>query len=341
MSDVNVLDHTGFEAASMPAINPFLPYVEQRLRDWAWQTGLVTGDRGARRLAAMGLVKLATYVLPTSTRDDLVLMAQWFAFICLVDDGFDLSPAGQRPEAVRALMRRLLAVLTEDHAKPGPECPAGAALTDLWQRTARSAARSWRDRFIANYADFADASHEEACIREARTSLDFTTYLRLRSRTITLLPALDIAERLCGIDLTDEWRDHDLVGRLRLAVVDAIGWVNDIASAEGDLARGQDNLISVIVQEYGCSRSEAIDRASTMVEGQVRSFDRMEAELKALCAEPHVTPPHADEVLLYGSMLRTWLHGVLRWMAETSRFGEAHGRPTGVSREETPGNTTP
>ncbi|MBD0689013.1 hypothetical protein BG452_25525 [Streptomyces sp. CBMA123] len=53
----------------------------------------------------------------------------------------------------------------------------------------------WRARFVADYADFALASCQEADLRRAGNVLSLDAYLTLRRRTITLLPMADILER--------------------------------------------------------------------------------------------------------------------------------------------------
>ncbi|WP_157848826.1 terpene synthase family protein [Streptomyces ochraceiscleroticus] len=292
---------------------------EARLRSWARGIGLATTEEETARLAAAGLCRWASYVLPGHGVDDLALMGQWAAFVCAVDDVFDEVPMAQTGLSAVELMPQLLSVLTTCRPRTPSESPRAAAasppvvaaLADLWWRTAQSAPEAWRRRFIARYTEFAEASIEEAEARSSGTPLDLRTYLHIRHRSITMLPLFEVSERLCGIVLTDFWRNHKLVRTLRHAAVRAVSYGNDIASAEVERALGQDNIVSVISQEQHCDRSSAYEQAAAHLREQLRLVRATSAELGS-------GPAGA-----YAELMTNWVSGSLRWQSETRRFGSA------------------
>lgn len=135
--------------------NPSWDHAERQARDWAARVGLVTTDRDRRRLAKMGQGRMAGWLAPHADPGELALLAQWGAFIALVDDTYDRdSQAG--PAQVDDLMDRLVAVVTHSSVDHDTSIPAVRALVDLWSRSVAGAARGWAARFAEHYRRFAD-----------------------------------------------------------------------------------------------------------------------------------------------------------------------------------------
>ncbi|MFG2004911.1 terpene synthase family protein [Spirillospora sp. NPDC048911] len=256
----------------------------------------------------MRIERFAERALPEAGRADQVLIAQWTAFICLVDDELDVTPMGGRPEQVGSAMHRLVDVLEQD-GHDEVRSPAETALADLWRRTAPRMTGGLRDRFIAHYRDFVEATHEEALARASGTRLSLSRYLRQRHRSITAHPMLDLVESTYPVSLPDEWHSRSAVRALRDAAVDTVGWVNDLVSAGPELTRGQDNLLTVLARERGCSYAEARSTVVAMLGESRRKFDQAAAELSQ-------TPDGRR----YAASLCSYLDAVLSWLSETARF---------------------
>jgi hypothetical protein len=283
---------------------------------WARGFGLVTGAAEEDRLLAMRLGALATLVVPEADAAERDLTAQWAAFVCLVDDRFDHSGLGSRPQEARALFGRLLDVLTADGA-PGHRSGFEAALDDLWRRTSPRMPVRWRERFIADYRDFALATCAEAAGRRDRTRLALGDYLVLRRRTITALPMADIVESTAGAPWPDLPDGHARFTTVRQAVADVAGWTNDLVSAEGDLRTGQDNLVTVWAREHRCSLSAARLRVTAMRDNRLRTFSALAA---ALAAGDGVPGPQREPVRRYVEALESFVAATLHWLGVTGRF---------------------
>lgn len=236
---------------------------ERQVRYWVARHGLVGGEGEARRLARMGQGRMAGWLAPDAGPADVGLLAEWGAFIALVDDGFDRD--GQSPEQVRALLDQLLAVLGGMDGTEHP-VPAVRALTDLWRRTGISAFPGWGDRFTVLYRDFADATHTEAKLRASGERLGLDDYVSLRRRTITVLPVLAVIERsLPAVPALDGLRD---------ATADIIAWTNDLRSAPRELEEGTDNLVTVLARHHRYSLAEAAAKARAMLSERMDEFDQ-------------------------------------------------------------------
>lgn len=197
----------------------------------------------------------------------MALTAQWAVFICWVDDMIDRRGMG----LVAGEVEEFTAPLREVLASGGGLMPAATAaphaavLRGLWERTTEGMSARWRERFTADYTDFLDATEEEVALRRNGVRLPLEPYVRLRRRTITLLPLLDVLERTGNAPLVECPQVSALLGELRQALADVAGWANDLASAADDAAAGQDNLVTVLARQDGCSLPAGRARAAGMV----------------------------------------------------------------------------
>jgi hypothetical protein len=282
---------------------------------WARDLRLVAGAFEEKRLVAMRLGEFAGLTVPGASACDLELTAQWAAFICLVDDRFDRSRVDVHPEEVASLFNRLLDVITGGGA-PGSGSGMEQALDDLWRRTAPRMSTPWRERFVADYRDFALATREEAAGRADRVRLGLSDYVLRRRRTITALPMADILECTADAPWPSLSGGEDLMRALRMAAADVAGWTNDLVSAEDDLREDRDNLVTLLSRERGCSRSSAREQVTTMRNDRVRDFHALAASLTAKVAPG----TERDGVRRYVTALGSFVAATLHWLGVTHRF---------------------
>ncbi|MFE7766148.1 terpene synthase family protein [Streptomyces sp. NPDC057438] len=296
-----------------------VPAGHEAVLRWARDTGLVTGEHEERRLARMRLTILASGALPGGDLADVVLTAQWAAFICCLDDHIDrrdLGMAARDLEQLTAPLRRVLASdadlreVTGRHAR---------VLADLFARTAAGMSAAWRRRLVQDYTDFLDATEQEVTIRQSATQLTTDAYVRLRRRTITVLPMLTVLERTGHAPLPEDLPpelEADLAA-LRRAGADIAGWVNDLASACDDATVGQDNLVTLIARGDGCDTSTARRRVSARITQRQKDFRITAGELRETCTLP---PDEAAELGAYVTQVERYVTASLTWMARTNRY---------------------
>ncbi len=283
----------------------------------------------------MGLDVLAERMVPTADEPDVALTAQWSAFICLVDDYFDRDLRGTPTSRAESVLQRLLGVLAGEEPQPdstGPE----VALADLWRRTAPRMSPRWRDRFIADYTDFSRATCEEAVHRERRHQLPLDSYVALRRRTITVLPMTDIVECTAAASLPDspELLEQRAEGArlwaFRCAAADVVGWTNDLASAEADRSQGQNNLLTVLERERGCSFAESRTEVVSMRDARLKDFRSLALKLsdgRGVPSSAHVS------VAAYTAAICDVVNASLYWLGRTGRFDAQWLPPHAVSSQ--------
>ncbi|KOV85943.1 hypothetical protein ADL01_07860 [Streptomyces sp. NRRL WC-3618] len=301
---------------------------------WARTVGLVVDEGEERRLAAMRLEVLAEGALPQARAQDVALTAQWAVFICLVDDLIDRRGLGLLPGEVEEFTAPLRAVLAADAGLPPTATSTHAVvLRGLWERTAEGMSALWKERFTADYTDFLDATEEESALRRHGVQLLFEPYVRLRRRTITLLPLLDVLERTGNAPLVECSQVSARLGELRQALADVAGWANDLASAADDAVIGQDNLVTVLARQDGCSLIVARARAAAMTAERRSDF---RAIATALRAGRGVPPERQGDVCRYVDLTQTFMAATLHWLAGTGRFTSDAGTPSPPGVSEPP-----
>ncbi|WP_314249796.1 terpene synthase family protein [Streptomyces kutzneri] len=291
------------------------PVAELLLR-WARHEGVVSDADGERRLAAMRLEVLAGGALPHSTAADVALTAQWAAFICWVDDEIDRRGMGTQAGDLEGFTAPLRRVLTAGGEPATPGRHAGV-LTQLLERTDPGQRGQWRKRFAAHYTDFLDATEEEVALRRAGTHLSPAAYVKLRRRTITVLPMLDVLERTGHTALVEDPGVDTELTDLRLAAADIAGWANDLASEADDQAVGQDNLVTVLARHNRSSADTARPRVAAMIQHRHTILTTTASSLRAVRGLPQ---DRREELRRYVDLVERFTAATLHWLAVTGRF---------------------
>ncbi|MGW0552043.1 terpene synthase family protein [Streptomyces altiplanensis] len=291
---------------------------------WAREAGLITDGPQERRFRAMRLEVLSCGALLRAGRADVVLMAQWAAFICWVDDRIDREGLRASPGE----LEHFIASLRQGLAPGAVISPAlashGAVLRLLWERTVVGTGMRWQERFRADYLDFLDATEQEVSLRRAGARLSLLQYLRLRRRTITVLPMLDIVERAGRTFLAEGPLVDGPLRRLRWAVADIAGWANDAASETDEAVRDQEGLVAVVARECACSTDRAREHVAVMIEQRHASF---RADVTAVRATSGLSREQLADLHRYVDLVETFMAATLHWLSCTGRFAPAPTPP--------------
>ena len=291
---------------------------------WAREAGLVPDVAQELRLRAMRLEVLACGALPQADRADVVLTAQWAAFICWVDDRIDREGLESNPGELEHFLSSLRQGLAPGTAPSGTLAPHAAVVRGLWERTAAGTGARWQERLRIDYLDFLDATEQEVSLRRAGTRLRLLHYLRLRRRTITLLPMLDIVERAGRTFLVEAPSVDEPLRQLRWAVADIAGWANDLASETDESARDQESLVAVVAREYGCSTVRARERVGNMIEQRRAGFRTIAAAVRTT---PDLQQDQLADLHRYVDLVERFLAATLHWLQCTGRFASGPAPP--------------
>ncbi|MFC4591589.1 terpene synthase family protein [Sphaerisporangium corydalis] len=181
-----------------PMVNEHVAAARRHLDAWVARHGLVGKVSARERFARADFGWFAAVTYPTADESGLCLIADWFAWLFLLDDRFRDIAVGREPARCRELAGEIAAVLAQDGARLTARRPGGPALVeslaDLWSRTAPHSTPEWRTRFSGHLADIGTAAFRPAY---ARTGDTIPAYARTgdtipaNDRTGDTIPAYD------------------------------------------------------------------------------------------------------------------------------------------------------
>ncbi len=313
-------------------VNPQAEHAREHLSDWARRVGLVRRESAVRRFEHADFGWFAAMVYPSADLRRLELMADWFAWLFLVDDQLDDGQAGRDLDRAAEMLCELREVLGSEPGAVDPAVRPGlsvaaASLAELWERTAADATPRWRRRF---------AGHLEECLRTAATweaanriqgiVPDEETYVRKRRHTGAIYVCMDFIDIVEDLDMPESlYRDPDFSAALD-AACDVVCWTNDVYSLEKERSLGEThNLVHVVQHHRGLTQEEALRQVRSMISAATGFF--VDTQDRLLAAHPE----HGAVLRPSLAGMRSWMRGNLDWSRQTKRYqapdGAAQERP--------------
>lgn len=303
--------HRVFDESMPPRCNPHADAAITHLDRWVADHGLITRAAARERFDRANFGWFAAITYPTANEPDLALVADWFAWLFLLDDQLDDGLLGKDSARTADLMRAMFDVLN------GSPAPDGAptivtSLADLWRRTAATASPAWRRRFVDHVVAGGLAACWEADNRARGVVPDIESYVVNRRHTGAIYVCMDLIEIVEHIDLPADVHDSRPFADALDAACDVVCWTNDLYSLDKETSLGEyHNLVTVSRHALGLTDAEALDWVAGRIAERVRDF---------LTAEPAAGHTGTDAYLVG---MRSWMRGNLDWSASTRRYRDA------------------
>ncbi|WP_037578003.1 terpene synthase family protein [Phaeacidiphilus oryzae] len=248
---------------------------------------------------------------PEADPDGLALAAALFVWFVALDDTHAETAAAADPAAYVRRIAGLLPVLGGGPAGPADD-PFGAALADLLARLRERAGPALRHRLAGDLRDTLTATVWEAHVLSDPESVPLAEYLTLRRYTVLAPAAATMAEVLAPDPAGERALESEPARRLREAVCDLAGWLNDLASYRRERRRAAEplSLPTVLRNARRCSLPEAFAEASRMCEERA-------AEARALIGE--LTADPAGPLAGYAARLGAVVHSYA-WHIAHARY---------------------
>jgi hypothetical protein len=291
--------------------NPHVAQARAHLVEWVGRTGLIRRESARRRFDRADFGWFASLVYPTANAARLELLADWFAWLFLVDDELDDGRVGRDATAALAALDDLLAVLGEGDADVA-DSAAVTALADLWRRTSPGTGATWRRRFTAHLAEcLRTAVTWEAGNRIHGTVPDVATYIDKRRHTGAIYVCMDLIEMAEGIEIAEDLYSTPEFTAALNAACDVVCWTNDVYSLEKERALGEvHNLVYLVARQDGLSLADATRTVSARINAETARYLDHETALLA----DHAESAH------YAAGMRSWMRGNLDWSSRTKRY---------------------
>jgi len=304
-----------FEA--IPAqCNPHVESARRHLDLWVVEHGLIERAAAKERFGKADFGWFAAVTYPTAGVEELALVADWFAWLFLLDDQLDDGLLGKDRGEVGNLMGAIFDVLNDRGADPaGPSIVT--ALADLWRRTVVHAGPSWRTRFIEHVVAGGMAAVWEADNRVCGTVPSEAEYIEKRRHTGAIYVCMDLIEIVEHIDIPSSVFDSDPFARTLRAACDVVCWTNDLYSLDKEISLGEfHNLVPVVQQSRGPDRAEAVEIVAGLITERLDDYLGDEPTLPA-------SSGGTAELAAYAAGMRSWMRGNLEWSASTRRYRDS------------------
>ncbi|GAA1948621.1 hypothetical protein GCM10009837_87590 [Streptomyces durmitorensis] len=302
-------------------VNPHADRARAHLAAWVHRTGLVNRESARKRFDQADFGWFAALVYPTASRRHLELMADWFAWLFLVDDQLDDGSAGRSPAQMEQMVGGMQVVLESPDfgvsLLSGPNVPpAVASLAELWQRTAVDAPAHWRRRFIRHLRDcLVTATVWEGGNRIRGTVPDEVTYIENRRHTGAIYVCMDLIDIVEGLDVPEGLYGSAEFTLALDAACNVVCWTNDVYSLDKERSLGEVHNIAYLAQHHrGLDREQALAEVCAATSTETERF--LTAERQLLSAHPQETGLLAP----YAAGMRTWIRGNLDWSRRTKRY---------------------
>lgn len=292
-------------------LNENVDLARAHLDGWVRDFSLVltANARDRFELADFGWFASCTY--PDANAPGLCLVADWFAWLFLLDDHLDDGTLGRDPSRVAVLLGQMNTVLTGASTQPDAP-PIVTALADLWSRTMPLSSCAWQKRFITHMAEGAAAAFWESNNRSRSAIPDEATYIAQRRHTGAIYVCLDLIEPVCGIDCPPSTYVSPVFQDALRSACDVVCWTNDIYSLAKEQSLGEyHNLVHIV----GHQRSLNLEDAAKHVIERIRiEIDRFIDAQERLAAEP------SSDIGSCLAGMRSWMRGNLDWSRQTKRY---------------------
>ncbi|GIE95445.1 terpene synthase family protein [Paractinoplanes rishiriensis] len=294
------------------AVNPHVSFAREHLASWVRNLGLVRETPALRRFDRADFAWFAAVVHPSADARRCALVAQWFAWLFLIDDQLDDGVFGTDLTAGRKMRQEMSAVLRGAE----PDSPALVALADLWTRTSAGTSAAWRARFAGHLDEcLRQATEWEAANRVRQVVPDERTYIRNRRHTGAIYVCMDLIEIVEGVELAPEVvASADFAAALD-AACNVVCWTNDFYSLEKERAHGEvHNLVYLVEHHRRWPSSAARQHVRAETAAETARYVRHERELL------HRRPAHAAVLTRVTAGMRSWITGNNLWSRRTHRY---------------------
>ncbi|MFI6106478.1 terpene cyclase [Streptomyces sp. NPDC051310] len=309
-------------------VNPYAEQARRHLSHWVGTVGLIQRESARRRFEHADFGWFASVVYPTADEEGIALMADWFAWLFLVDDQLDDGAFGRDPEHAGQVVAGMRAVLeSADHGEAAARRTglptAVSSLADLWRRTAPGMPAAWRHRFVRHLEDCLTAAAVwEAGNRVRGIVPEEDDYIENRRHTGAIYVCMDLIDVVERLDVPVELYDSEAFREALDAACNVVCWTNDIYSLEKERSLGEvHNLVHVVEHHRGLDARQAMDHVCEATSAETRRYLKLEERLL------HRYPEHSGVLLPYVSGMRTWIRGNLDWSSRTKRYQAQAGAP--------------
>ncbi len=261
---------------------------------------------------------MSAYLFPRTSVERLVAVNLLMNLLYYIDDVYDRHRAFGNEDTVRVMQVFQQAIAAfQTGATPTLSDPIINVCLELHHHFGALTSQAWLARLIGSLTSHLTSSLVDAETVKHNGRLSINQYLTLRDHDSGMQPTIDIIEFAANIYLPDSLLQHAYLQRMRTATARIGGLMNDLFSyAKEVVALGSEfNLISVMMDDLGCTLDEAIDYAIDLLNTYIKDFEVAEKEMPLW-----MNPEHNTMVREYVRGLRDQVIASWHWQLSTNRY---------------------
>ncbi|MEU6200121.1 (-)-alpha-amorphene synthase [Streptomyces sp. NPDC047061] len=295
--------------------NPHEPEATASVESWLSTWGLTAEPGVAAMIARTRPAQLASFTSPAVDPGLLRIVAHQIAYQFVFDDRAEVvgrrSPAGLVP-----MLCESIEILRDDRA---PTTPLGAALTDLHRQVRERCTPGQAARWAWQSREYVHGLLYEAVAQAHPVALHTGDCTSIRSLTAGVEPFHPLYEASAPDELSPEELHRPALRRLARLSADAAVWTADLFSAVKEQRAGEViNLALARQREHHCSLQAAVLLAVRQINGTIREFQRVLAEV-----EPELSPAGVR----YVEGMTGWIGGCYHWSRTVPRYADVASVP--------------
>jgi hypothetical protein len=274
-----------------------------------------------RNLARIRPGLLAAYCHPDATEADVTLIAQWMAWLFLLDDRIDESDLGRAADPLEEQLRNLQGVTMGTRAA---EWPLSRALEAIIARASVGMTDAWQLRFRQHVSEYLSGCVWQAAHRQSGQVPNPDAFAQWRRAFGAIMPSFDLIERTDGGALPSSVYYSRPYQDLLIAAADVVCWTNDLMTVDKEAEQGDlHNLVLVTAHHHNQDRQAATATVSAACEQRIATYLAGCQDLSGLTATLDLSDVVRSHVDRCSAALGVWIRGHLEWGYETPRYQSA------------------
>jgi hypothetical protein len=293
-----------------------------RVQSWELSCGLPGSEDGISRYRLWNLKDFVGAAYPHAEPGiGMDLVGKFITTAIQLDDFIDHAvSAAECLETIQPLLQIVRAEGDCAHHSAFP--PLYDAFGEVIRESVRLGTYEWWGRARGNWINALTAIVHETANREFRGKpAPYDIFLEIRRQSGYMEPFLDIIEPASRMVVSHAARSSPQLSIMRRIVADLGNFINDVYSAEKEIASGQyDNLVFVLRSERGLTIDAAIQSAFLIIKRRAERFLEIRSELPAVYETLSFTPAARESAQIYADALEMWVSGFVSWQTKSPRY---------------------
>ncbi|TWP53613.1 hypothetical protein FKR81_02265 [Lentzea tibetensis] len=318
----------GFHEPPGDVVNPLTPLALEEAVRWTRQLGIVATDAHEKQLRSFDLGTITGAGMPDADLGQLVLAHQGMFWFVLLDDQMDNADLTDAPDRIRGIRDEAREVFAHRSTSDNPFM---AGLASMWTELERGCGPIARQRLADRFLEYFDAIERQAQYSAEKDAPDLLEFITMRRATVGMPAWAEFLDSALGLHLPDQLREHYVMREIVECSTDIQGIGQDVHSFEKEELEGyRCNIVPVLMDTFGYTTEQAVDRAMRMHRDRQLTLMRAEQQLPAVLDRLDLRD-RTDDAMRFVAAVKGIAFALHYWFGSTAnqRYDLDHPRVAG------------